>query len=144
MQPLQSLPANVTDALQRGNKLEAIKLLRDATGLGLKEAKDALESAQAGTDRATPLKGHSSPMSAQVNAAIEQGNKLEAIKLFREQNGVGLKEAKDAIDAAFEGRQTMAADASPGAVAQTGSLLKWLAVVAVVAAVAIYYFVKPA
>ena len=144
MQPLQSLPANVADALQRGNKLEAIKLLRDATGLGLKEAKDAVESAQAGADRATPLKGHSSPMSAQVKAAIEQGNKLEAIKLFREHNGVGLKEAKDAIDAAFEGRQTVAADASPGAVAQTGSPLKWFAVAAVVAAIVVIYFLKPA
>ncbi len=30
-------------ALAAGNKIEAIKLLRDATGLGLKESKDAVE-----------------------------------------------------------------------------------------------------
>jgi len=42
-----SLPANVVEALRRGNKIEAIKLLRAATQVGLAEAKgviDALES----------------------------------------------------------------------------------------------------
>ncbi|MGZ5038849.1 MAG: ribosomal protein L7/L12 [Usitatibacter sp.] len=33
------LPPDVVDALRRGNKIEAIKLLRQATGLGLAEAK---------------------------------------------------------------------------------------------------------
>jgi ribosomal protein L7/L12 len=38
----------------------------------------------------------------QNSAIIEQlksGNKINAVKLYREQTGVGLKEAKDAIDA---------------------------------------------
>jgi ribosomal protein L7/L12 len=38
----------------------------------------------------------------QNSAIIEQlrsGNKINAIKLYREQTGVGLKEAKDAVDA---------------------------------------------
>lgn len=34
----------VTDALKQGRKIEAIKLVREATGLGLKEAKDAVEA----------------------------------------------------------------------------------------------------
>ena len=38
------LPANVLDALQAGNKIEAIRLLREATGLGLKEAKDWVDA----------------------------------------------------------------------------------------------------
>ncbi len=42
--PPSTLPAEVASALQRGEKLEAIKLLREATGLGLKEAKDLVES----------------------------------------------------------------------------------------------------
>lgn len=33
-----------------------------------------------------------------VGAALSQGNKLEAIKLYREQTGVGLAEAKAAVD----------------------------------------------
>jgi ribosomal protein L7/L12 len=33
-----------------------------------------------------------------VRAALASGNKIEAIKLYRLQTGVGLKEAKDAVD----------------------------------------------
>lgn len=38
------LPASVADALSQGRKIEAIKLLRTASGRGLKESKDAVES----------------------------------------------------------------------------------------------------
>jgi ribosomal protein L7/L12 len=34
-----------------------------------------------------------------IRDALLRGNKIEAIKLYREQYSVGLKEAKDAIDA---------------------------------------------
>jgi ribosomal protein L7/L12 len=43
-QPLSSDSLlKVGAALASGNKIEAIKLLREASGLGLKEAKDAVE-----------------------------------------------------------------------------------------------------
>ena len=38
------LPENVVEALKRGDKVEAIKLLRQQTGAGLKEAKDAVDA----------------------------------------------------------------------------------------------------
>ena len=38
------IPAEAVVALQRGNKVEAIKLTRAHTGLGLKEAKDEVEA----------------------------------------------------------------------------------------------------
>ena len=38
------LPDKVVEALKRGNKVEAIKLLREQTGVGLKEAKDAVDA----------------------------------------------------------------------------------------------------
>ena len=44
--PYQNLPREVTDALQRGEKIEAIKHYREATGVGLKEAKDFVEEIQ--------------------------------------------------------------------------------------------------
>lgn len=34
-----------------------------------------------------------------VRAALRDGNKIEAIKLYRELTGVGLKDAKDAVEA---------------------------------------------
>ncbi|MGU3627000.1 ribosomal protein L7/L12 [Comamonas sp. C24C] len=40
--------AEVEDAMARGNKIEAIKLLRDATGLGLAQAKEHIDAAMDG------------------------------------------------------------------------------------------------
>jgi hypothetical protein len=39
-----SLPPQVIEALKRGNKIEAIKLLREAMALGLAEAKSVVEA----------------------------------------------------------------------------------------------------
>jgi ribosomal protein L7/L12 len=36
----------IQDALRRGNKIEAIKIYRELTGVGLAEAKDAVEKAE--------------------------------------------------------------------------------------------------
>jgi len=41
-----SLPQEAVQALERGNKIEAIKHYRAATGVGLKEAKDFIEEVQ--------------------------------------------------------------------------------------------------
>ena len=38
------LPSSFFDALQRGKMVQAIKIYRDATGVGLKEAKNAVEA----------------------------------------------------------------------------------------------------
>ena len=38
----------IAAALRAGNKIEAIKLHREATGLGLKESKDEVEAIEAG------------------------------------------------------------------------------------------------
>lgn len=43
LQPPPSLPPPVIAALQRGNTLLAIKLLRQSHGLGLKQAKDLVD-----------------------------------------------------------------------------------------------------
>jgi ribosomal protein L7/L12 len=44
--PHKDMPDQVILALQRGEKIQAIKLYREATGVGLKEAKDAVEEIQ--------------------------------------------------------------------------------------------------
>lgn len=38
------LSSEVIQAIERGNKIEAIKLLRESTGLGLKESKDLIDA----------------------------------------------------------------------------------------------------
>jgi hypothetical protein len=42
--------------------------------------------------------GLSEMSASQIEAALARGNKIEAIKLYREVTGVGLKEAKDAVE----------------------------------------------
>lgn len=83
------------------------------------------------------------PFSQAVKSAVDAGRKIEAIKIYRAETGVGLKEAKDAVDFLALQRKgsptTNNADMSePGSGA--GSLVKLL--VFVVALVLLYkYFV---
>jgi hypothetical protein len=44
--PYGKLPDQVSDALQRGEKIRAIKLYREASGVGLKEAKEFIDEIQ--------------------------------------------------------------------------------------------------
>lgn len=87
-----SLPDQVRMALNSGQKIEAIRLLREQTGLGLAEAKKAVESGFV-PDTATPSDmTHGLP--SDVAAALAEGNKIEAIKLLRQTRGLTLKQAK--------------------------------------------------
>lgn len=97
-------------------KIEAIKLYREHTGVGLKEAKDAVEYAIAHPDRAPSHLGGSELSEPRKSKPDEVGGMdwdlllsdqmqallpdkmIEAIKLYRQQTGVGLKEAKDAVE----------------------------------------------
>jgi ribosomal protein L7/L12 len=105
--PVNTLPDQVIEAIKRGNKIEAIKHLRGATGMGLKAAKDVVDAYQDGAgdlDLATQLSRSTDlPQSADVQAellqALQDGDKLRSIKLLREQTGLGLKAAKDIVDA---------------------------------------------
>jgi ribosomal protein L7/L12 len=44
--PYANVPPEVAEAIQRGEKILAIKLYREATGVGLKEAKEYVEEVQ--------------------------------------------------------------------------------------------------
>jgi ribosomal protein L7/L12 len=123
--PTPALPQAVQDALQSGKLVEAIKLMRAGTGLGLKETKDALEAYMRGepapagfTPMALPA---SAPLPATVQEALNQGNKIEAVRRLRGLTGLGLKESKDAVDAASVGRG-QSADLSPGEMRNSNGL----------------------
>jgi hypothetical protein len=82
-----------------------------------------------------------------VVEAIERGHKIEAIKLVREQTGMGLKESKDLVDA-YEAAHprphghahVRPGAASPGEVRDGTSRLWWI--VATLVALLLYYFVR--
>jgi ribosomal protein L7/L12 len=87
----------LVELVRSGNKIEAIKLYRERTGVGLKEAKDAVEALErADAARVTESVGES--FRRQLVALLGAGRKIEAIKLYRERTGVGLKQAKDAVE----------------------------------------------
>ena len=61
----------------------------------------ALEWAQREADASPPPNatgGGGNPVSAEVSQLVMQGKKIQAIKVLREQTGLGLKEAKDIVD----------------------------------------------
>ena len=89
--------------VQQGKKIDAIKLYRERTGVGLKEAKDAVEAMEAGREP-PPVETMNLAGEVEMAALVRQGRKIDAIKLYRERTGMGLKEAKDAVEAMEAGQ----------------------------------------
>jgi ribosomal protein L7/L12 len=100
------VPADVAAEVARlgrdGQMINAIKLLRDHTGLGLKEAKELAEAITHGGP-APPLPPAPSMTSGagddEVERLLRAGRKIQAIKAYRDRTGLGLKEAKDQVEA---------------------------------------------
>jgi ribosomal protein L7/L12 len=93
----------LAELVKAGRTLEALKLVREVTGCGLKEAKDAVDQLARGEAlRAAPAKpggGSADEVLAEaVRQLLRRGAKLEAVKLYRERKGCGLKEAMDAVE----------------------------------------------
>jgi ribosomal protein L7/L12 len=84
--------------VEEGRKIEAIKVYRAHTGLGLAEAKAAVEAIQAGASP-PPLSEIGGDLEAELLRLLGKGEKIPAIKLCREQTGMGLAEAKRAVEA---------------------------------------------
>ena len=79
----------------------AIKLYREATGVGLAEAKAAVEQ-MARNEYVKPPDGvrdYDNPvLEGKIKSLLARRQKIDAVKIYREEYGVGLKEAKDAVD----------------------------------------------
>lgn len=95
------------DALVAGDrKIAAIKRLRELQSLGLQEAKDAIDAWVPGTtwtpaaaaSASAPGDALTPAARAEITALIADDEKIRAIKRYREETGVGLKQAKDAVE----------------------------------------------
>ncbi len=114
--------AQIDRLMAAGKKVQAIKVLRDHAKLGLKEAKDRIDHWSISTTAAhiaavsntSPTRSsipsaHSgstlpAAIAAEVDRLIAANQKITAIKLVREHTGLGLKEAKDLVEARGSGR----------------------------------------
>lgn len=112
--------------ISAGKKIEAIKVYREIYGVGLKEAKDAVEAMERGqTPPASQPELYRQPSLDQVRELVNAGNKIMAIKVYREIYNVGLKEAKDAVEAMERGQTSTNYDVPPprGSAYDTGELV---------------------
>ncbi len=80
-------------------------------------------------------------ISDQVIAAIDAGHKIEAIKTLREENGLGLKEAKDVVDSLASAKRGDSGGA-PGMVEEggAGGMIKMIVVIGIILGVYFYFF----
>ena len=92
----------IKEMLAADNKIAAIKLYREITGVGLAEAKNAVEAVQRGESLEIPaaisVDGLDSSLENRIKHYISQEKKIEAIKIYQEAYKCGLKEAKGAVD----------------------------------------------
>jgi len=115
------LPVDVLAELSRGNKIEAIKLLREATGLGLKESKDVIDQYDGRNPSHATDTSSMGPLPLPVIEALQRGEKIESARLLRKKTGLGLKEAKDWIDTSAQEAQSRGSVRAPGEVPRSNS-----------------------
>jgi ribosomal protein L7/L12 len=102
---MPDIDQQLTELLAKGDRIGAIKTLRDYAGLGHAEAKQAVERIEAGeplpqAKRAPELQSsvETAALPEDVQAHMLAGRKIKAIQLLREQTGIGLAEAKKRVE----------------------------------------------
>ena len=77
-----------------------------------------------------------------VVAAVDAGNKIEAIKILREETGLGLAEAKDVVDALDKARRGDSPSQARGMAEEggAGGLLKMVIAIVIILGVYFYFF----
>ncbi|MBN1452635.1 MAG: ribosomal protein L7/L12 [Anaerolineales bacterium] len=93
----------IRELIAQGQKITAVKLYRELTGVGLKEAKDAVEAIERGEPvrNVAPLQfdtQNSALLEDQIKQLLLKRQKIQAVKIYREAHNCGLKDAKDAVD----------------------------------------------
>lgn len=97
--------AGIRDLVRDGEIERAVEVYRVFAGVDEYTARDAIREIERelrlGDDSSQPQGQHKMNVADEVHIRdlVRQGNKIEAIKAYRELTGLGLKEAKDAVDA---------------------------------------------
>jgi ribosomal protein L7/L12 len=118
---------DILSMLEQGRKIDAIRMYREQTGAGLREAKDAVEALERGGSlpKGAPIAGTAgvrADLKADIWALMQDGQKIQAIKFYRERTGCGLKQAKDAVEAVAREHGV-----APNSAGCFGMILFWLA-----------------
>ena len=120
-EPNPQIMEEIFNEVRAGNKVRAIKLYSEAYNTSLEEAKEMVEKAFVNVEvveeskAEEPKKVDLTPDAAKTRLGIilhqlQTGNKILAIKTFREEFGTGLREAKDAVEAMERGENIRVSD----------------------------------
>jgi len=98
------LESQIKEIIAKNQKIAAIKLYREATGVDLKDAKDAVEAIERGEPVyfSPPTQANQEidmVLEDQIRQLLAKRQKIQAVKIYREAHNCGLKDAKDAVDA---------------------------------------------
>lgn len=91
------LEREVRSLLGQGRKIEAVKLYKEHTGCGLKDAKNAVEALQGRAGLPKPNQVDDK-LESELLGLLQRGEKLKAVKLYRGQIGANLMESKLAVE----------------------------------------------
>jgi ribosomal protein L7/L12 len=97
----------LAELIASGQKIEAIRRVRELTGLGLADAKELVEKLAAGKPVSLAPRISTAPsiseidddLAAEVRAMVARGEALGAIRLLRQRTGCGLKEGRERVEA---------------------------------------------
>ncbi|MBX7255411.1 MAG: ribosomal protein L7/L12 [Candidatus Hydrogenedentes bacterium] len=91
--------AEARELLAEGQKIEAIKVVRDNSGCGLAEAKDFVERGlTSGVKPILPTEPLPENLDREVRRLLDRGETIEAVRLLHTQLKWGLKESKEYVD----------------------------------------------
>ena len=124
--PHDSLPPEVIDALRGGNPIEAMKVLR-AKGLTLRDATARIQAHVRGFRSVDAARRADRALPPDAGRALSRGDKIEAIKLVRAETGIGLKEAKEWVEA-HQSTPRIPTGLAPGEVPRHEGLATWVVV----------------
>ncbi len=126
------IPDDAMAYAKRGDKIAAIKALREHTGLNLQQAREAIEAYLADPRRdATVVPAHeplqSQPIPRRAIVALENGRLVEAVKHVRDATGAGLKDAKEHLERHLADNPALDAKFSAAATAERRRVAKKIA-----------------
>lgn len=97
------IPAAAKELAKKGQLIEAVKAAREQTGLGLKDAKNAVDAYLRNPNVASRFSRPREALTSydippQAIAALEEGRFVEAVKHTRAARALGLKAAKETVE----------------------------------------------
>ena len=90
----------------------------------------------------TSFQGTTASLPTEAVAALQAGNKIDAIKRVRQAQGIGLKEAKDAVEDYIHRHPDLAATYAAAQSEANGVAVRWLSIIVAIAVVAWYFLLR--